>query len=656
MPLLELRLKGKALMGGIRILLVEDNPAIAAEIQSSLKSLGYDIHPHARSGKEAVKAAYAIKPDLALVAVRLKGRPSGVETGSSLRHAHQIPVVFLAESADAAILEDLKTPALFGYIHKPFDRSDLKIAIELALFRHRSERSLEENRRWFATALDSIGEGVIAADRDGVITYMNPSAEAITLLKKKDAIGRRLEELGVARHLDTNEPLEVIGMRTLREGVPEGQDARIVAFIDRAGKRKDIVASASPILAPDGTVEGVIITVHDITTRRLRERHHHSLEKMELLGKLSSTVAHEFSTLFGVITGLASDLLASLASNTRSYEDAQKLLDTARHGQDLTRRILVIARASNAEGDIRLQAVSVKQTVKKAIELAQPTVSKSRVEVKFHELEHMPFVTADPAQLIDVLTAFFYNAAEAMPDGGTVRVVVQEQMVKRPDIKANPKAVSGPYAVIRITDPGIGIPPEATDRIFEPFFTTKKNRSEGLGLAVANSAILGYGGWIRVRSKVDEGTTFHLFIPIAAPKTGPARKEQAPLFLLIDHEQDLLNETAAILKAEGFRVQSASTAADGLALYKKKPDAFALCIVDAIMPDMETGEMASKILEAKPGTPLIITSGFSRDYMRRFMPHGEWAFIQKPVEREALLGAITRLLGDALDGRGTPSA
>jgi CheY-like chemotaxis protein len=373
---------------------------------------------------------------------------------------------------------------------------------------------------------------------------------------------------------------------------------------------------------------------------------------MELLGKLSSTVAHEFSTLFGVITGFASSLLSSLASNTRTYDDAQKLLDAARHGQDLTRRILIIARASNAEGDIRLQAVSVKQSVKKAIELAQQTLHKSRVEVKFQEAEHMPFVMADPAQLVDVLTDFFYNAAEAMPNGGLIRVAVQDQMVKRPDVKANPKAASGPYAVIRITDPGAGIPPEVLERIFEPFFTTKKNRAVGLGLAVANSAILGYGGWIRVRSKPGEGTTFHLFIPIAAPKAGAAaRKEQAPLFLLIDHEQDLLNETAAILKAEGFRIQAANTAAEGLALYKKNPQAFSLCIVDAIMPDMETGEMARKLLEAKPGTPLIITSGFSRDYMRRFMPHSEWAFIQKPVERDVLLGAINRLLGELQDGR-----
>jgi PAS domain S-box-containing protein len=634
-------------MAGTRILLVEDNPAIAAEIKSSLEKLGYEVHPPFRTGKDAVKAAYAAKADLALVDTRLKGRPNGVETGSSLRHTRQIPVIFIAEKADAAILEDVKTPALFGYIHPPFEKTDLKIAIEIALFRHRSEAVLEENRRWFATALDSIGDGVIAAGRDGVITYMNPTAEAITLWKKKDAIGRRLEELGVTRHLETNEPIEVIGMRTLRDGVNEGDDSKVFAFYDRADQRKDILASSSPILSPGGGVEGVIIVIHDVTSRRIHERHHHSIEKMEALGKLSSTVAHEFSTLFGVITGYASSLLASLASNTPAYEDAQKLLDAARHGQDLTRRILVIARASNAEGDIRLQAVSLRQTVRRAIENAQPALARGRVEVKFLETEHMPYVMADPAQMVDVLTDFFYNAAEAMPGGGVIRVNVQDQMVKRPDLKANPKAASGPYAVIRITDTGTGIPPDVLERIFEPFFSTKKNRGVGLGLAVANSAILGYGGWIRVRSKAGEGTTFHLFIPIAAPKAGGApRHDQTPLFLLIDHEQDLLNETAAILKAEGFRVQAADSAAAGLALYRKNPDAYALCIVDAIMTDMETDEMVRKLLEIKPGTPLIITSGFSRDYMRRFMPRSEWAFVQKPVERDPLITAINRLLDE----------
>jgi PAS domain S-box-containing protein len=643
-------------MAGIRILLVEDNPAIAAEIKASLEKLGYDVHPPFRNGKDAIKASYAHKPDLALVDARLKGRPNSIETGDSLRHAHQIPVIFIAEHIDDTTLEDIKTAALFGYIHHPFEKTDLKIAIEVALFRHRSERVLEENRRWFATALDSIGDGVIAAGRDGVITYMNPTAEAITLWKKKDAVGRRLEELGVTQHAETNEPVEVIGMKTLRNGLPEGDDARVFAFLDRNGLRKDILASSSPILSPSGVVEGVIIVIHDVTSRRIHERHHHSIEKMEVLGKLSSTVAHEFSTLFGVITGYASSLIASLASNTPAYEDAQKLLDAARHGQDLTRRILVIARASNAEGDIRLQTVSLRQTIRRAIENTHDTLARNQVEIKFQESEHMPSVMADPTQLVDVLMDFFYNAAEAMPAGGAIKVAVQDQMVKRPDVKANPKAASGPYAVIRITDSGCGIDPDVLERIFEPFFTTKKNRGVGLGLAVANSAILGYGGWIRVRSKVDEGTTFHLFIPIAAPKAaGVLHHDKAPLFLLIDHETDLLNETAAILKAEGFRVQTAETASDGLALYKKNPDAFSLCIVDAIMPDMETGEMTRKLLEAKPGTPLIITSGFSRDYMRRFMPHSEWAFIQKPVEREALLTAITRLLGDESEPRETPA-
>ncbi len=643
-------------MAGTSILLVEDNPAVAAEIKTSLEKLGYAVHPTFKTGKDAVKAAYAVKPDIALVDARLKGRPNGVETGSSLRHAHQIPVIFIADKADAALLEDVKTPALFGYIHPPFEKTDLKIAIEIALFRHRTESVLEENRRWFATALDSIGDGVIAAGRDGIITYMNPTAEAITLWKKKDAIGHRLEELGVTRHLETNEPVEVIGMRTLRDGVTEGGDAKVFAFYDRSGQRKDILASSSPILSPGGMVEGVIIVIHDVTSRRIHERHHHSIEKMEVLGKLSSTVAHEFSTLFGVITGYASSLLASLASNTPAYEDAQKLLDAGRHGQDLTRRILVIARASNAEGDIRLQAVSLRQTIRRSLENAHPTLSRGRVDVKFQESEHMPHVMADPAQLVDVLVDFFYNAAEAMPNGGVLRVTVQDQMVKRPDVKANPKAASGPYAVIRITDSGTGIPTEVLDRIFEPFFSTKKNRGVGLGLAVANSAILGYGGWIRVKSKIGEGTTFHLFIPIAAPKAnGAPRLDQAPLFLLIDHEPDLLNETASLIKAEGYRVQTAGSAADGLALYKKNPDAYALCIVDAIMTDMETGEMVHKLLEIKPGTPLIITSGFSRDYMRRFMPRSEWVFVQKPVERESLVTAITRLLGEDADGRETPA-
>ncbi len=635
-------------MPGTRILVVEDNPAIAAELLPILKNIGYEPAT-AHSGKDGVKAAYTFKPHLAIVDAALKGRPTGVETGSSLRHACRIPVIFLAETTDSTLFDRVKTPALFGYLHKPFDRDDLKIAIELALFRHRSESSLEENLRWFTTALDSIGDGVIAADSEGVVTYMNPTAEAITLWKKKEAVGRHLHDVCVMRDLETGAPLDTLRPRNPRHAVSAGNDVQVVAFVDRKGKKREIFASASPILSPGGETEGVILVVHDVTRSRIHERHHQSVEKMEALGKLSSSVAHEFKNLFGAITGFASSLLSSLASNTPAYEDAQRLLDVSRHGQDLTRRILVIARASNAEGDIQLQAVSLRQAIRRAMELAQPSLQRGRVEVRFLETDPMPYVMADPGQLVDVIMDFFYNAVDAMPNGGTVRVSVHDQMVKRPDLKANPKATPGPYAVIRITDPSAGMPPEVIERLFEPFYTAKKSRGVGLGLAVANSAILGYGGWIRVRSKRGDGTTFHLFIPVAAATPGDSRKEQAPLLLLIDHEVDLLNESAAVLKAGGYRVQTACSAAEGLALYKKNPDAYALCIVDAIMPDMETGEMSRKLLEAKPGAPLIVTSGFSRDYMRRFMPRSEWAFVQKPVERDELLGAVARLLGKPVE-------
>lgn len=633
-------------MPGIRILLVADDPAMAAGLQATLRAAGHETVALARSGKEAVTLSFSVKPDLAFVSAGLKGRPTGAETGSSLRHACRIPILYLGADTHPIPFDPQLSPALFGYLLPPFDPRTLAIAIDLALLRHRIEQSLEENRRWLATALDSIGDGVLTADRDGLVTYMNPSAEAITLWKRKEAIGRHLQDVCALRRVDSDDLLDIAGDRKSWSAAADSGQA--VAILDKQGRKKEIVASVSPILSPNGEREGVILVVHDVTRRRIHERHHQSMEKMEALGKLSSTVAHEFSTLFGILTGLASSLLSSLASNTRAYEDAQKLLDAARHGQDLNRRILVIARASNAEGDIRLQPVSLRQAVKRAIELAQPALQQRRVEIRFQETDPLPFVLADPGQLVDVLMDFFYNAGEAMPAGGAVRISVHEQKVKRPDLKANPKAQSGPYAVIRIADPGTGMTPEVVERIFEPFFSTKKTRGVGLGLAVANSAILGYGGWIRVKSAPDKGTTFHLFIPVA-PDAPAARKEQAPLLLLIDHEEDLLNESAAILKSGGYRVQTAGSAAEGIAAYRQTPGAFALCIVDAIMPDMDTGEMIRTLFEVKPDTPLLITSGFSRDYMRRFMPRGEWGFVQKPVERESLLGGVSRLLGRPLE-------
>jgi two-component system cell cycle sensor histidine kinase/response regulator CckA len=641
-------------MSGVRILIVAQSADSGAALKAAVSALGYGADGPALSGPQAIESSRAIPPHLVLIEAELAGPLDAFQTGSSLLSLG-IPLVYIARTSDPALLEKVQAASPFGYLHHPFEPADLKIALEIALFRHQYEARLEHSRRWFTTALDSLDDGLITADREGRINFMNRAAERLTRWTRKEAVGRPIADLGRILDLETQRPVESPALKLLRRGQTRPIPERLVLLLDQKGRRKAVALAAAPILLEPRRVEGVVLTLRDVSRRLLDERHHRRVEKMEALGKLSGTVAREYSRIFGSLTGFASSLLSSVARNTSAYADAQKILDASRLGQDLTRRMMTIARASNTEGDIHLQPVSLKQAVSRAIELAQPTLERQGVEIRFADTGRPTHVMADPAQLVDILLDFLFHRAEALNQGGQIRFSYREQMVKRPDTRANPRAQVGPYAVVQIGDNGTGVPAEEIPHLFDPFSSSHgKEGGMGLGLSVAHTAVLGYGGWITVRSSPTAGTLFQIFLPIAAPQLLP-RREEKPLILAIDHEEPILEETAALLKNEGFRVQTARTATEGLALYRKTPEAFSLCMVNAIMPDMETELFMHRLVETKPGAPLIITSGFSRDYLRRFMPACEWTFLQKPFERKALLEAIRRFLEDDSPRETTPA-
>ncbi len=632
-------------MAGIRILILSKTPEAGAELQNLVASLGYGADGPALSGQQALEAAHSLPPDLALIETELEGHPDAFQTGAQLLKL-RIPVVYIADSSNPALLEKVQSASPFGFLHRPLEKTDLKIALEIALFRHQYETRLEESRRWFTTALDSLTDGLITTDRQGTINFFNRAAERLTRWNRKDAIGRSLADICLVADPESRRPIECPAMKMLRSGKARSLPERTLLLTDKNKKEKEVSVSGAPILLDPRRLEGVVLILRDVSRTLRNERHHRRAEKMEALGKLSSTVAREYSRIFGALTGFASSLLSTVARNTSAHADAQKIMDASRLGQDLTRRILTIARASNTEGDVRLQPVSLKQALTRAIELAQPALERNGVEIRFSDSGRPTHVLADPAQLVDIFIDFLFQRAESLPKGAQIRFSCREQMVKRPDIQANPRAQIGPYAIVQIGDTGANLSPEDLAHLFDPFSSPRENGGMGLGLSVAHTAVLGYGGWVSVRSTPASGTVFQIFLPIAAPQLAP-RREEKPLILAIDHEDIFLEETEALLNNEGFRVHTARTAAEGLSLYRKSPDAYAICMVNAVMPDMDIEPFMRRLVDAKPGAPLIITSGFSRDYLRRFMPPCEWTFVQKPFERKTLLEAIRRFLGES---------
>jgi PAS domain S-box-containing protein len=257
-------------MEKVKVLVVEGDPVVAKDIKKRVKALGYDVPAGVSSGEQAIKKAQSLRPDLVLMAIALKGEMDGVEAAREIHVRFDIPVVYLTQFADEETLRRVQVTEPFGYILKPCDDRELRICIEMALYQHKMEEKLRASERWLSTALNSIGDAVIATDRDGLVMFMNPVAERLTGWTRKEAAGRRLPDVFRIVNQETREPAEDPASRVMREGVVVGL-ANHTLLVAKDGREIPIEDSGAPIKDPEGTVLGVVLVFHDVTERRQAE-------------------------------------------------------------------------------------------------------------------------------------------------------------------------------------------------------------------------------------------------------------------------------------------------------------------------------------------------------------------------------------------------
>ena len=189
-----------------RIMIVEDEQITAADLEATLKELNYSVPAIVSSGSAAIQKARSTKPDLVLMDIRIKGDMDGIEAATAIRSELDIPVIYLTAHADEETLERAKQAEPLGYIVKPFQESELRAAIQMALHKHAADRDSREREGQLAATLDALGEGVIAIDGLSRVTYMNPASEAWTGVRQNDALGLQIDEV-----------FRVIDRRTRRE-------------------------------------------------------------------------------------------------------------------------------------------------------------------------------------------------------------------------------------------------------------------------------------------------------------------------------------------------------------------------------------------------------------------------------------------------------
>ena len=246
------------------ILVVEDEPIVAKDIQVSLQRLGYGVPTMAASGEDAIRKTRESHPDLILMDIVLKGKMDGVETAKQIRKQYDVPVIYLTAYADDHTLERAKTTAPAGYMLKPYQPNELRTTIELALHRARHDRQMNENLRWLATAVRCIGDAVVTTDRAARVTYLNPAAEALSGWNHEDTRGIGLNTLiGIASD-EATESGEGLALKAMTEGRTITFDH--LALVDKPGTKKQIRGTVAPVVDDTRAVIGSVLVFHDATS------------------------------------------------------------------------------------------------------------------------------------------------------------------------------------------------------------------------------------------------------------------------------------------------------------------------------------------------------------------------------------------------------
>ena len=638
-------------MAPTTVLIAEDERLVAEDISSNLKALGYAVCATVTSGKKAIDEANRHAPDIVLMDIVLKGQMDGVEAANQIRIQFDIPVVYLTAHASEEILQRAKTASPFGYIVKPFRKRELRTAIEVALYRHKTEKALKQSEQWLFTALRSIGEGVTAIDSRGCVTFMNPVAQSLTGWSEEEAVGKPLKDIFNVVHEMTREEVENPAVKVVETGraVELGDFTLLIA---KDGTDIPLEVTANPITGKQGNTVGAVMVFRDIRQRRRTEAETRILQaqvqeaqKVEAISTLAGGMAHEYNNALAAIAGSVELLKMDLAEDEDILSYIEPISRSTRRMAKLTSQLLAFARG----GKYGPKTLCLNDFVTETLPIFRDAIDPA-IAIETDVASCISCVEADPTQMQMVISSVLNNASEATNGSGRIIISATEEEVDEELVKKHPDLKQGRYVHLSVRDSGNGMDEETRNRIFEPFFTTKF-QGRGLGMAAVYGIIRNHYGGIWVDSEPGKGTVVHIYLPCVDPEKIDVEKPKPELargtgtILLIEDEEPLMRVTRKMLERLGYRVLAAQSGKKAVQTATDHDGDIDLAILDVGLPDKWGTDVYDLIREVRPGLRVIVTSGYGMDSpAQELFKAGVDGFIQKPYSLATLSGKVKDIL------------
>ena len=509
----------------------------------------------------------------------------------------------------------------------------------------RDARRATEER--LSATIAAMADAVLVVNNEGVITLTNSAAGTLLGLEHDALIGQSLVDRYSVRDSATREFQHERIEALARSGVAARAPFTMV-LTQQSGAEILVSEASAHLQGPDGTVEGAVFVVRDVTEQRRLETESLRAERFQSLGVLAGGIAHDFNN---ILTGV----FGHVAMAKTCSEDAEKVEarlaranEALGRARDLTGRLMTFAKG----GAPLRRAAPLDELIQEAVRFA---VRGSHVAAHVSIADDLESASVDQGQVHQVLHNMLINACQAMPEGGEVRVRAENTRLEVGQVAHLP---AGRYIRIEVEDEGTGIPAENLERVFEPYFTTKEAGS-GLGLASAFSVVRNHDGHIEVQSVLGSGTTFTIYLPAtdqaieeADPEAAVALPRGGMRILLLDDDDDVRLVMREQLEGLQYEVDTVATAEDAVRVYGEALEVgqpHDLVILDLLLPGGPSGQdVLDTLVSLDPTIRAVACSGqASHASMRDPRRNGFCATLPKPFTGTELETLLAKVLGES---------
>ncbi|MEW6303770.1 MAG: PAS domain S-box protein [Verrucomicrobiota bacterium] len=537
-------------------------------------------------------------------------------------------VRWVHEQADVETGEDGSSFRLVGVVQDITERKE-------------AEEALRRSEEQYRSVVNQVREVIFQTDGQGRLTFLNAAWTQTTGFDTNETLGTPMLDYVTPEDRERS----VMEFQPLLEG--RQPFCRFESrYRNKGGGFRWIELNASVIKDETGRVSGTSGTLNDVTQRRQLEDQLRQMQKMDSVGQLAAGIAHDFNNLLTIHQGYVSLLLTRYGKDVKLAEPLKQISAATERAVSLTRQLLLFSR--------RQLMQPRRQDVTELISNMTRMLGRLLGEDIALQLNHgsrLPSIHADAGMMEQVIMNLAVNARDAMPNGGKLIVRTSTIELSEEYAALNAEARPGCFVVISVSDTGSGIAPENLARIFEPFFTTKDvGKGTGLGLATVHGIVKQHNGWVEVESTLGAGTTFRIYLP-AAPEAAAAEEKVVDedaipggheTILVVEDETVVRDMVATFLQVHGYKVLTAASGIEALALWRTHGPSVDLLFTDMVMPQGMSGkQLATQLLKNRPELKVIYTSGYSPEIAAKDLNLQEGVnFLQKPFTPKRLAQVI----------------